>query len=70
MDMMRVNLTLPDPTLAAMDKRLEPFKRSQFVAYAARALLARLDGDLVNAVGYEHAAKMLLATGGRARVPR
>ncbi len=48
-----------------MDKRLEPFKRSQFVNYAVRATLARLRGGheaVVEAVGYEHAARALLAT--------
>ncbi len=56
----RINITLPRSTLAALDKRLEAYKRSQFLSYAARALLERLEGRVVDAVGYEQAARALL----------
>ncbi len=61
MDMMRkISITIRESTLARLDRRLAEYKRSQALDYAALALMARLDGKVVDAVGYEQAAKALV----------
>ena len=58
--MERINVILPPEVLARMDKRVLPFKRSQWLAYAAQALMARLEGRVMDAVLYENMAKELM----------
>lgn len=61
--MERINVTLPDQTVARLDAVLEPMKRSQFLNYAALATLARVRGGhqaTLEAVAYEHAARALV----------
>lgn len=40
MSVTRLNICLPDDTLKAMDKVIPPYKRSQWLHYAAKAALA------------------------------
>lgn len=58
--MTRINISLPDETLARLDRVLTAYKRSQYLDYAAKAMLARLRGDALGAIDYERACRALL----------
>lgn len=51
---------LPTETLVAMGRQLERYKRSQFIAYAVEAMLARLAGRPGRAAEYETCATALV----------
>lgn len=56
----RVNVILPDKTLESMRLLVRTYGRSQFLNYAALALVARLRGDLETAFDYERAARAMM----------
>lgn len=61
--MERINVSLPPATLAALDTVLEPGRRSAWLHYAARALLARIEGRVGDAAAYENAARLMVRPG-------
>ncbi len=58
--MHRINICLPETTLARLDKRVKLYSRSQWLNYAALSVMARLAGDALTAVDYERAARLLM----------
>lgn len=66
--MERINVCLPADTLTLLDERVRPYARSQWLNYAALALVARLEGGhaaALAAVDYERAARLLMRARGR-----
>lgn len=59
--MERINVILPLSTLRLLDKRLQRYKRSQFLDYAARAMLERTAGRRKAAQEYEALARELVS---------
>lgn len=51
--MERINVVIPLTTLKLLDRKVQRYKRSQFMAYAAAAMLARVEKDVGEAVVYE-----------------